>query len=142
MILRSEARDLYPWRLQLNLRCRATWLGTGMRPQAGVRGHPPRPGARGLWDGHERTQRLRQTPAIGMLTMGGRRSVGGSRLTLSGASHAAIRGGPVGDPRRELDAVVQPQLGEGVEHVVFDGPLGEVQLAGDLGVSQPLGDQG
>jgi hypothetical protein len=41
----------------------------------------------------------------------------------------------------DLDAVAQPELGEGAGDVALDGGLAEVKRGGDLGVGQALGDQ-
>ncbi len=41
----------------------------------------------------------------------------------------------------DLDTIPQPELGQDVRDVAFDGRLAEVEPDGDLGVRHTLGDQ-
>src|ERR1700756_1490696 len=56
-------------------------------------------------------------------------------LPLTPSAHPSAR------PRRELGAVVEPELGEDVTDVNLDGPDREVKSRGDRLVRESLGDQ-
>src|SRR5579872_1896337 len=47
----------------------------------------------------------------------------------------------LGDPRRDLDPRIEPELAEDVMHVVVDRSLGQVQALGDLLVAETAGQE-
>jgi hypothetical protein len=63
------------------------------------------------------------------------------RMKKIGLKDNPVSARPAAEAQRQLQPVAQAQLAEHRRHMRFDGALGDLQLAGDFLVAQPLGNE-